>query len=174
MKIAIDDIKASPKELSYTEEVDELNSQLAHGVRDYRIPTGPTVDVEYYRSGLDVFFRGALHGQVVGTCARCLEDYAFGLDHPFVFVLTPRAGGVNQGTRLSAEDMALSYYEGDEIDLEQLIREQLYLALPMKPLCRDDCRGLCPQCGTNLNTGSCDCAPVWEDPRLAPLKNLLR
>ena len=50
------------------------------------------------------------------------------------------------------------------------MREQFYLALPMKPLCREDCKGLCAQCGTNLNTGTCDCAPVWEDPRLAALK----
>jgi uncharacterized protein len=53
-----------------------------------------------------------------------------------------------------------------------MLREQFYLALPMKPLCRDECRGLCPSCGTNRNTGACTCAPVWEDPRLAPLKEL--
>jgi uncharacterized protein len=53
-----------------------------------------------------------------------------------------------------------------------LLREQFYLALPMKPLCREDCKGLCPQCGTNLNTGSCECGPALEDPRLAPLKQL--
>ena len=72
------------------------------------------------------------------------------------------------------EDLETSYYRDDRIDLNELLREQFYLALPMKPLCLDDCRGLCAQCGTNLNTGSCDCAPVWEDPRLAPLKNLLK
>ena len=54
------------------------------------------------------------------------------------------------------------------------MREQFYLALPMKPLCREDCKGLCPQCGTNLNTGTCECRPEWEDPRLAALKALIQ
>jgi uncharacterized protein len=72
------------------------------------------------------------------------------------------------------EDVDISYYRDDRIDLNELLREQFYLALPMKPLCRDDCKGLCPQCGTNLNTGACSCATQWEDPRLAPLKGLLR
>ena len=54
----------------------------------------------------------------------------------------------------------------------ELLREQFYLALPMKPLCQEDCRGLCPQCGVNRNTGTCDCNVQWEDPRLAALRNL--
>ena len=52
------------------------------------------------------------------------------------------------------------------------MREQLYLALPMKPLCREDCKGLCPNCGTNWNRGTCDCKQGWEDPRLAALNKL--
>ena len=72
------------------------------------------------------------------------------------------------------DDLETSYYRDDQIDLSELMREQFYLALPMKPLCREDCKGLCPQCGTNLNTGTCDCAPAWDDPRLAPLKQLKR
>jgi uncharacterized protein len=55
-----------------------------------------------------------------------------------------------------------------------LLREQIQLALPMKPLCTEACRGLCPECGTNLNRTQCDCTPTWEDPRLAPLKGLLK
>ena len=62
----------------------------------------------------------------------------------------------------------------DEIDLLQLMMEQFQLALPMKPLCRDACKGLCPQCGTNLNTGSCDCNQKWEDPRFAALRAMKR
>jgi uncharacterized protein len=174
MKIAIDDIKASPKELAYTEEVDELNARLGRGARDYRIPAGPTVELEYYRSGLDVFFRGALHGRVLGTCARCLEEYPFGLDHPFVFVLTPRAAAVAHASRLTPEDLALSYYEGEEIDLTPLVHEQILLALPTRPLCGEGCRGLCPRCGANLNAGPCGCPATPAEPRLAVLQELAR
>ncbi|HJQ83417.1 MAG TPA: DUF177 domain-containing protein [Candidatus Binatia bacterium] len=173
MKIALDDIKATPKTLAYTEEVDELNGRLARGASDWRVPDGPAVDVEYYRSGLDVFFRGAVHGRVLGTCARCLEEYPFALDHPFVFVLTPRAAAVG-GARLSADDLALSFYEGEEIDLTPLVHEQVILALPTRPLCDEHCRGLCPRCGTNLNVASCDCPAAMPDARLAALHALAR
>ena len=70
------------------------------------------------------------------------------------------------------EDLDTSYYRDDQIDLNELLREQFYLALPMKPLCREDCAGLCPQCGTNLNTGDVRVRAEWEDPRLAPLREL--
>jgi uncharacterized protein len=73
---------------------------------------------------------------------------------------------------VAEEDLDTSYYRDDQIDLNELLREQFYLALPMKPLCRDDCAGLCSQCGTNLNIGTCQCSSQWEDPRLAPLKEL--
>jgi uncharacterized protein len=72
------------------------------------------------------------------------------------------------------EDLETSYYRDDHVDLNELLREQFYLALPMKPLCRDDCRGLCPECGANRNTDACACEPAWEDPRLAPLKRLVK
>ena len=71
------------------------------------------------------------------------------------------------------DDLDTSYYRDHQIDLNELLREQFYLALPMKPLCRDDCKGLCPQCGTNWNTGVCTCTSGWEDPRLAALKGLV-
>jgi uncharacterized protein len=68
--------------------------------------------------------------------------------------------------------LTTAFYENDEIDLGHLMREQFTLSLPMKPLCRDDCRGLCPVCGVNWNKGSCDCKRDWEDPRLEALRNL--
>ena len=68
------------------------------------------------------------------------------------------------------DDLSTAFYENDAIDLGQLMMEQFQLALPMKPLCREDCKGLCPNCGMNLNTGTCDCNVKWEDPRLAALK----
>jgi len=169
MKIAIDDIKASPKALSYTEEVGELNERLERGVRDYRLPRAITVEVEYYRAGLDLFFRGSLHGEILGSCARCLEEYSFGLEHPFAFVLTPLAAAAGEPARLSADDLALSYFEGEKIDLTPLVHEQTILALPTRPLCREACQGLCPRCGANLNAGPCSCPAAAADPRLAVL-----
>jgi DUF177 domain-containing protein len=174
MRIPVDQIKATPTALHYAEDVGELNERLGRGVRDFRLADGLGVDVEYHRSGLDVFFDGALHGQVIGTCSRCLEDYAFPLDHPFVFVLTPRAAVGEPEARLTADDLALSFYEGEEIHLTPLVHEQAILALPTRPLCREDCRGLCARCGANLNAGPCGCPAAAPDPRLAVLHTLAR
>ena len=69
------------------------------------------------------------------------------------------------------QDDDVSYYLGDRIDLGEVVREHVALQLPMKPVCRDDCRGLCPQCGANWNEGTCDCRPDDMDPRLAVLRS---
>jgi uncharacterized protein len=106
-------------------------------------------------------------------CSRCLEPFRMPVDAPFDLRYLPASEAATEADReVEDEDLEVSYYRDDQVDLGELIREQFYLALPMKPLCVDSCRGLCPQCGTNLNTGTCDCAPAWEDPRLAPLRNL--
>ena len=74
---------------------------------------------------------------------------------------------------IGEDDLTTAFYKDGLLDIGDLLREQFQLALPMKPLCSDACRGLCPQCGANLNRTDCGCSPAWEDPRLAPLKSLL-
>jgi uncharacterized protein len=76
------------------------------------------------------------------------------------------------GEEVGGDDLTTAFYRDDQIDLLQLVREQLYLLLPMKPLHSDNCKGLCPNCGTNLNETTCECKIEWEDPRLAPLRKL--
>ncbi|MFN7914638.1 MAG: DUF177 domain-containing protein [Vicinamibacterales bacterium] len=106
-------------------------------------------------------------------CSRCLEPFRIDVDAPFDLRYQPHAEQHGGGEReVEADDMDTAFYENDEIDLGQLMQEQFYLALPMKPLCQEDCKGLCPQCGTNLNRATCDCNTQWEDPRLAALKDL--
>ena len=70
--------------------------------------------------------------------------------------------------------MVVGYYQGDRLDLGEVVREQVLLGLPLKPLCREDCQGLCPRCGKNRNAGPCGCTPEEEegDPRLEPLRKL--
>ena len=106
-------------------------------------------------------------------CSRCLEPLSIPVDLPFDLRYQPHTANAGEGEReIEEDDLSTAFYENDEIDLEQLMREQFYLALPMKPLCSDTCRGLCPVCGTNLNRGTCDCKRGWDDPRLAPLRQL--
>ena len=80
--------------------------------------------------------------------------------------------GKNDEREIEEDDFATAFYENDQIDLGQLMREQFYLAVPMKPLCDAACQGLCPVCGTNLNRGTCECRRDWDDPRFAVLKTL--
>jgi uncharacterized protein len=106
-------------------------------------------------------------------CGRCLESYTLPVDVAFDLRYQPRSTNTGEGEQpVEEDDLTTAFYDNEEIDLGLLMREQFYLALPMKPLCRDDCKGLCPQCGTNLNHGTCGCARGWEDPRLAVLKAL--
>jgi uncharacterized protein len=106
-------------------------------------------------------------------CSRCLEPFRMPVDASFDIRYLPESEASSDPEReVEEEDLETSYYSDDQIDLNQLLREQFYLALPMKPLCQEGCKGLCAQCGTNLNTGTCTCAPAWDDPRLAALKAL--
>jgi len=106
-------------------------------------------------------------------CSRCIEPFTQPVDAEFDLRYQPHAANSGEGEKeIEEDDLTTAFYQNDRIDLGQLMREQFYLSLPMKPLCRPDCQGLCPACGTNLNRGICGCERVWEDPRLAALKKL--
>ena len=139
----------------------------------YRIVAPVNLTFEIHKDKDKFRLVGTVVTELELACSRCLEPFRLPVAAPFDLRYLPASEVSSDGEReVDDEDLETSYYENDAIDLNGLLREQFYLALPMKPLCRDDCRGLCAQCGTNLNTGTCDCAPVWEDPRLAPLRQL--
>jgi len=107
------------------------------------------------------------------TCGRCLEPFSLPVDSSFDLRYQPHSSNTGEGEReIEEDDLTTAFYENETIDLSQLMREQFYLSLPMKPLCANDCRGLCVTCGVNLNRETCDCTNEWEDPRLAVLKTL--
>jgi uncharacterized protein len=116
---------------------------------------------------------GGVSTELEVACSRCLEPYRMPVDARFDLRYVPEADAEATGDReVADEDVDTTVYRDDEIDVHAVLQEQFYLALPMKPLCRDTCRGLCTQCGTNLNEGACACDGAWEDPRLAPLRGL--
>jgi uncharacterized protein len=139
----------------------------------YRIVAPVQLGIDIHKDKDQFRLAGAIRTELELPCSRCLEPFRFPVDLAFDQRYLPQtAAAAEQETEVGEDDLETSFYRDDQIDLNDLLREQFYLALPMKPLCRDECRGLCPQCGTNLNTGSCDCGPAWEDPRLAALKQL--
>lgn len=142
---------------------------------EYRVvaPVALSMDVE--KAGGDAF-------RVVGRattrfeldCGRCLEPFEMPVDAAFDLRYVPHEYNTGEGEREIAEDdLTTAYYREGVLDITDMLREQFELTLPMKPLCSEACRGLCPECGANLNRTECGCTPKWEDPRLAPLKGLL-
>jgi uncharacterized protein len=116
---------------------------------------------------------GTVRTELELACSRCLEPFRLPVDLAFDQRYLPQPeASPDEEREVAEEDLEMSFYRDEQIDLNELLREQSYLALPMKPLCREECKGLCAQCGTNLNTGTCTCAREWEDPRLAALKQL--
>jgi len=174
MKIPVDDIPQSPKEIKFSESIGELNEAYAKGsAGDFRFPPFLDVDLVYYRSGRQIFFQGLLGGSLEGRCSRCLKDFTITLRKNFDFVLSPdRDKSDRKIAELSREDLGLSTYSTDEINLAPLIREQVVLGLPTRPLCAESCRGLCGGCGVNLNYEACLCSAAGDDPRLEIFRTL--
>jgi uncharacterized protein len=139
----------------------------------YRIVAPVQLGFDLHKDKEKFRLAGNVTTELEVPCSRCLEPYRFRVDVAFDQRYLPQADAAAQEeNEVAEEDLETSFYRDEQIDLNELMREQFYLALPMKPLCREDCKGLCPQCGTNLNTGTCECGPGWEDPRLAALKQL--
>jgi uncharacterized metal-binding protein YceD (DUF177 family) len=139
----------------------------------FSIVSGVTLSFDVHRQDTARYrVVGHLTGELELTCSRCLEPFTLPVATEFDLRYVPRTENVGEGEReVEEDDLATAFYSEDQIDLEHLILEQFQLALPMKPLCTTACKGLCPQCGTNLNTGACNCAGKWIDPRLEALKN---
>lgn len=125
--------------------------------------------------------KGRVQATLELTCGRCAEPFQLPIDtevdltyvpQPSETVATTRKGSEPE-VELTDEDLTTAYYRDHVLDLAEMLREQFYLAMPMRPLCREDCKGLCPHCGTNLNTATCTCEVRWQDPRLAGLQSLL-
>jgi uncharacterized protein len=147
--------------------------EVAQAGDAYRIAAPVDLDLEIRKDRDRFRLTGRAQTVLELSCSRCLEPFTMPVDVAIDLQYVPASAMKTEAEReVQDEDFETSYYRDDRIDLNELLREQFYLQLPMKPLCRDDCRGLCPHCGTNLNTGSCDCPSQWTDPRLAPLERL--
>ena len=142
---------------------------------DYRVAAPVELSMDIEKVGTDAFrVKGRAHTRVELQCSRCLEDFELPVDLEFELRYVPAIDAETEPEREIAEDdLTTAFYREGSLDVIEMIREQFQLALPMKPLCSEACRGLCPQCGANLNNTDCGCQVAWEDPRLAVLKGLL-
>jgi len=121
----------------------------------------------------DIKLSGELSTRVERACARCLEPVVEDVASSFDLLYRPQ--GVDAGREemsVTSAEAEVSYYQGEGLLLEDVLREQVLLAVPLKVICREDCRGLCPQCGKNLNVEQCGCAEAPDDPRWSALKEI--
>ncbi len=129
--------------------------------------------VRVTKYGERVIVEGAAESKITLPCSRCLEEASFPLKINLNAEYLPHSKAPEDGEHeLKSEELDVGYYSGDEIDIDGLVRENMLLAIPMKPLCRPDCRGICYKCGRNLNESVCECSAGDVDPRLEPLKNI--
>ena len=173
MKLRIDDITAESRNLRYSEPEKELNRALAEGpIHEYRLSAPVGIDLAHYRAGTEIFIAGTISATANTQCARCAEEFTASRERAFRYVLAPKSMVDDDGSDPRVEDLEFSLYEGDHVDLSPLVREQVLLALAERPLCREDCKGLCPSCGANLNEAPCGCRQEQRGSRLAVLRNL--
>jgi uncharacterized protein len=121
----------------------------------------------------DIRLKGTLDTTLEVACARCLEPVVVPVKRKFDLLYRPLGTDAgHEELSITDAEAEISYYQGDGLLLEDTLREQVLLAVPLKSVCRDDCKGLCPQCGKNWNEGACSCEDQLEDPRWAALKEI--
>lgn len=184
MRVNIDEIKEAGLRRSWDVAREAADEMVAGDQAGYRA-RGP-IHVDAKLEKIERRVRVDAHGQAELTvpCRRCLSPVALDLPVDFELMLVPREeyAGDERGEKeenkgwvagsFGPGDAEEDVYTGKVIDLDPLVREQLVLALPAYPLCREDCKGLCLVCGTNLNERECGCDRRVPDPRWAGLKNL--
>ncbi len=160
---------------------DGLDVALPEEVLDLGVPAdtcaGPArigAELHVGRSGRGLLISGAFRSAVSLICSRCLEPFEFRADDHFhLYCETAAQGPPEEEHGLADDELDVTYLEQGRINTDHLLRENALLSLPVQPLCREDCRGLCARCGANLNQGACNCAEARVDPRLQALRKLL-
>ena len=117
--------------------------------------------------------RGRIRGAMGATCARCLDAVETRLDQDFDLFYYPMSViARKEAIAIDTSDTDLGFYEEPGLELADVLKEQILLWLPMRGICREDCEGICSQCGANLNRGACSCASSFSDPRWDALRKL--
>ncbi len=153
------------------EEGLEQDIDLPVIINNDRKPDNVFVRIKLLRFGTKILVQGSAKTTVSLQCSRCLNDFPCPVDLEFREEYTPLGDtDTERDQELYDDEMGVGFYEGDEIDIAELVKEQVLLAVPMKPLCKNECKGICSKCGADLNEHSCTCKDDHIDPRLAPLE----
>lgn len=138
--------------------------ELWSGSEEMKLVSDIDVDIELTKVLREVSVLGNLSFTIEAPCALCLEHVRLDISPDIRLILSP-SDKIDDD-----EDLDHETYRGEDVDLGDYLRELIAVSLPVKVLCREDCKGLCPECGVNLNRETCECGKKWKDPRLAGLE----
>ncbi len=168
MKIALKDLKGDISSLHFQTTPEEL--ELKFEGADFVQPV--KAELTLRKSGDSILCRGVAKTEVNMQCSRCLESYPHSLEVKLDFLVKVGKDRIEIEYQDQAEELI---FAGNQFfSLDRLVKETIILNLPLKPLCSEDCKGLCSVCGVNLNVSSCKCKKEEPDPRLGKLKDLLK
>ena len=183
MKLRIDSIKDSPHSFPFEGDA-EWRRAAGEAIPELVAEGGevPRATLRAYRVGQDLLLEGRLDGALGLECSRCLARYRHPLREPFRLLLEPSGKRVPADPEAARsllangfclrDELELGWFQGHVIDLTPLLLEVVALAIPVQPLCREACRGLCPQCGVDRNHNTCDCGAPSESSPFALLESL--
>ena len=157
MKININEIPEYGLSFDVHEEGSVLNER-AGGTLDFSFLAPVTAHLEITKQGRSFFITGDIKASLRLVCGRCAKEYDYDYDAPFS-AYYERVGKGEKEQELHPEDLEVNFIEGDELDTADLLLGQIVFELPMQPLCSENCKGLCPKCGADLNLGDCGCKP---------------
>lgn len=177
VRVRLDEIKEEGITLEFSEEYTDfpmLVGMVEAGEVGFPLPL--QIRLRIFRVEEMVEVEGELEISIGLSCSRCLKGFELPVSSRFSLTFTRELPGVEgedgeEGVEVSAEDMGLILFEGEEIDLRDGIQEQVIMALPFRPLCRPQCKGLCPSCGADRNVTSCGCESTDVNLKFAALKD---
>jgi len=174
LTLKLDEIPEEGLDLRWDEEVSSLSTYL-NGLSniDFDFETPLQSEVKIKRAGRSVLITGKVQTTLRLQCVRCLKEFSYPLSTTFELTLHPlKEVPSEEETELGSEEMESSFFEGGEIHLSEIACEQIFLEIPYKPLCREECKGLCSVCGKDLNLSSCECVKEEWTSGFSALKNL--
>jgi uncharacterized protein len=174
LKIRVDDLKDKTVELSSEDPLALYSTLLAlQEAGECRFQAPLRIHLIIAREYDHIRVSGRVETSIRLDCSRCLTEFQLCIDSPFtIFYMRDEGLGQDEDVELAEEDLISATYEGDEIDFTREITEQVILAIPFKPLCSEDCKGLCSNCGAELNISNCACSQDNMNLQFNALKNL--
>jgi uncharacterized protein len=169
MRIELEHLEGSKGDFAHVYQPDELNPV------DERVSliAPATVNGKVRLSGNEVFVNGHVETRAQVECDRCLKPVELPVNVDFTLEYISDSDYESIETaELTEAEMSVSVFDGAAIDVDEIVKEQILLAVPTRMLCREDCKGICPECGADRNTVECNCVTNDIDPRWAALKNL--